>query len=292
MLFSLYIIKNLCLNHNKIKYKGGVFTIYEQMCLESKRLDEQINSLHTQIESLPEGKIICTPNGNAYKWYRSDGHKSVYIPKSERKLAEQLAVKKYLQQVEEDCIQEKRAIDFYLKHHRPSKAEEMLISKPGYQELLFPYFKSNIQQIEDWLNTPFEQSPKYPENKIHKTASGNVVRSKSEALIDMMLYTNRIPFRYECALQVDNFTIYPDFTIMHPKTGKIYYWEHFGKMDDVKYNRNIGERIQTYVNNGIIPTVDLIITYETSDKPLTVKEIENVINQYFMREIQFHKSEN
>lgn len=260
------------------------------MCLESKRLDEQINSLHSQIESFPEGKIICTPNGNAFKWYRSDGHKSVYIPKSERNLAEQLAVKKYLQQVEEDCIQEKRAIEFYLRHHCPSKVEDMLINKPGYKELLSPYFKPQSQQLKDWLTTSFEQNPKYPENKIHKTASGNVVRSKSEALIDMMLYTNKIPFRYECALQVGNFTIYPDFTIMHPKTGKIYYWEHFGKMDDAKYNRNIGERIQTYVNNGIIPTVDLIITYETSDNPLTVEDIENVIKRYFGSEIQFHKS--
>ena len=69
------------------------------MCLESKRLDEQINSLHSQIKSLPEGKIICTPNGKGYKWYRSDGHKSVYIPKSERNLAEQLAIKKYLHKV-------------------------------------------------------------------------------------------------------------------------------------------------------------------------------------------------
>lgn len=63
------------------------------MCLESKQLEEQINSLHSQIESLPDGKIICTPNGNGYKWYHSDGHKSVYIPKSERNFAEQLAIK-------------------------------------------------------------------------------------------------------------------------------------------------------------------------------------------------------
>lgn len=265
-----------------MKYKGGVFTIYKQMCLESKRLDEQIKSLHSQIESLPEGKIICTPNGNTYKWYRSDGHKSVYIPKSERKLAEQLAIKKYLQQIESDCIQEKCAIDFYLRHHKPSKVEELLINKPGYQDLLSPYFKHQSQVIEDWKNTPFEQNPKYPENKIHKTSSGNNVRSKSEALIDMVLYTNRIPVRYECALELGNYTIYPDFTILHPKTGKIIYWEHFGRMADVKYNRNIGERIQTYVNNGIIPTIDLITTYETSDYPLTVHEIERIVKEYFL----------
>lgn len=261
---------------------GGVFTIYEKMCLESRRLDEQINSLHSQIESLPEGKIICTPNGKGYKWYRSDGHKSVYIPKSERKLAEQLAVKKYLQQIEVDCIQEKQAIDFYLRHHNTSKAEGLLINKLGYQELLSPYFKPHSQEISDWMNASFEQNPKYPENKIHKTSSGNMVRSKSEVLIDMVLYTHKIPFRYECELQLGEFRVYPDFTIMHPKTGKIIYWEHFGKMDDPKYNRNVGDRIQTYVNNGIVPSIDLIVTYETSFHPLSVDEVEKMVKEYFL----------
>ena len=252
------------------------------MCLESRRLDEQIKSLHSQIESLPEGKIICTSNGNGYKWYRSDGHKSLYIPKSQRELAEQLAIKKYLTQIEEDCLQEKIAIDFYLRHHKSAKVEDLLVNKQGYQELLYPYFKPKSQELEEWMNTPFKQNPKYIENKIHKTSSGNLVRSKSEALIDMVLYTHRIPFRYECALKLGNIVIYPDFTIMHPKTGRILYWEHMGRMDDPKYNRNIGERIQSYVNNGIIPSIDLIITYETMEHPLTVYDIEKVIKEYFL----------
>ena len=120
------------------------------MCLESKRLDDKIKSLHSQIKSFPDGKIICTPNGNSYKWYRSDGHKSVYIPKSERSLAEQLAIKKYLQQIEEDCIQEKCAINFYLRHHHPSKAEDLLVNKPGYQDLLSSYFKPLSKELQEW----------------------------------------------------------------------------------------------------------------------------------------------
>ena len=252
------------------------------MCLESKRLDERIHSLHSQIESLPEGKIICAPNGNVYKWYRSDGHKSVYIPKSQRNLAEQLAIKKYLEQLESDCKQEKIAIDFYLRHHNSSKAEDLLVNKPGYQELLSSYFKPHSQEINDWLNAPFEQNPKYPGNKIHKTSSGNLVRSKSEALIDMILYTNKIPFRYECALRLGDYTIYPDYTIMHPKTGRIVYWEHFGKMDDPKYNKNVGERLQTYIDYGIIPSIDLITTFETLDRPLSTEEIEKIVNEYFL----------
>ena len=252
------------------------------MCLESQRLDEQIHSLHSQIESLPEGKIICTPNGKGYKWYRSDGHKSVYIPKSDKILAEQLALKKYLQQLEADCEQEKTAIDFYLRHHSSSKAEDLLINKPGYQELLSSHFKPQLEIITDWLNAPFEQNPKYPENKIHKTSSGNLVRSKSEALIDMILYTNKIPFRYECELRLGEYTIYPDYTILHPNTGRIVYWEHFGKMDDPKYSRNVGERLQNYINHGIIPSIDLITTYETLANPLSTKEIEKIVKEYFL----------
>ena len=235
------------------------------MCLESRRLDEQINSLHSQIESLPEGKIICTPNGNGYKWYRSDGHKSVYIPKSERNLAEQLAIKKYLKQIENDCIQEKIAIDFYLRHHSPSKAEELLINKPGYQELLSYHFKPKSQELEDWMRASFEQNPKYPENKIHKTSSGNLVRSKSEVLIDMVLYTHKIPFRYECELQLGDFKIYPDFTIRHPKTGKTIYWEHFGKMDDPKYRRSRKDsKREVCLENKILQFIESVeLSYST-----------------------------
>ena len=252
------------------------------MCLESQRLEEQINSLQSQIESLPEGKIICTPNGKNYKWYRSDGHKSVYIPKSKRNLAEQLAIKKYLMQVQADCIQEKTAINFYLRHHSPSRTEDLLINKPGYHELLSSIFKPQSQIIEDWLNASYEQNPKYPENKIHKASSGNMVRSKSEALIDMILYTNTIPFRYECELQLEGYKIYPDFTIMHPKTGKIFYWEHFGRMTDPKYNKNVGERLQTYINHGIIPSIDLITTYESLEHPLSADEVKKIVEEYFL----------
>ena len=53
-------------------------------------------------------------------------------------------------------------------------------------------------------------------------------------------------------------------------------------MDDPKYNRNVGDRIQTYVNNGIIPSIDLITTYESISHPLSFEEVENIIKEYFI----------
>ena len=82
---------------------------------------------------------------------------------------------------------------------------------------------------------PYDQNPLFPEQRIHKCASGHLVRSKSEAIIDMVLYTNQVPFRYECALTLGKTVIYPDFTIRDPSSGKTYYWEHFGMMDQPSY---------------------------------------------------------
>ncbi len=238
--------------------------------------------LESQIAELPQGKLICARNDNRWKWYCSDGHKSVYIPKKEQQFAEKLATKKYLSLLCEDMRQEKDAIDFYLRHHKIGKAEELLINESEYQKLLSSSFQSREKEKQDWINSQYEKCNKYPEKRIFKTASGNMVRSKSEVLIDMALYTNAIPFRYECELNLGEWTVYPDFTIKHPKTGKIYYWEHFGKMDDPKYNRNIGDRIQTYVNNGIIPSIDLIATYETLSQPLSIDDVENIVKEYFL----------
>ena len=101
-------------------------------------------------------------------------------------------------------------------------------------------------------------------------------------MIDTLLYLNKIPFRYECALHLGNTTIYPDFTILHPHTGKIYYWEHFGMMDDANYAKNTCFKLQTYTTHGIIPSINLITTYETKEHPLSSDFIEKIIQHYFL----------
>lgn len=95
------------------------------------------------------------------------------------------------------------------------------------------------QELEDRKHAEFDQNMKYPEQKTHRTSSANLVRSKAEALIDTILFINHIPFRYECGLSFGSIVIYLDFTIRHPETGELYYWEHFGCMDDPAYARNM-----------------------------------------------------
>lgn len=258
--------------------------LYERISKESQRLQQQIDSLQKSINDLPDGKLVCCHHGKYCKWYQSDGITKTYIPKSNRALAEQLAAKKYLSGILDDLSHEKTALDFYLRHHRPDSenSEQLLNEIPGYRELLSPYFKPASQELIDWINSPYEQNKNHPEHLLHKTDSGHLVRSKSEAMIASYLYANHIPFRYECALYLDTTLLYPDFTIRHPETGELYYWEHFGLMDDPSYCKAVTTKLQTYITYEIIPSIRLITTYETQKNPLSTEVIHKIIEHYFL----------
>lgn len=248
--------------------------------MESQQLDKQIQSLQAQLKTFPDGDFFSNKNGNRYKWFHLINGKKQYLKKKDRSLAEKLAIKKYLSLQLDDCLHEKAAIEFYLRHHVPAKAEQMLTQNSDYQSLLSPYFKPLSQELEEWSQSTFTQCPKYPEGKIHLAPSGNMVRSKSEVLIDMILTTNRIPFRYECELQLPECTIYPDFTIRNPRTGKILYWEHFGQMDNREYAKKTAKKLNTYISNNIIPNINLITTYETKDHPLSISTLDHILSEY------------
>ena len=97
----------------------------------------------------------------------------------------------------------------------------------------------------------------------------------------MLLYQNQIPYRYECQLQLGDHIIYPDFTIRHPSTGKFYYWEHFGQMDNPEYYTKACSKIQLYISHGYIPTINLITTFETQKHPLVPDDVYHIIKHYF-----------
>lgn len=250
---------------------------------EHLRLQDQISEIQKKLDDLPEGKLICSHGTNCIKWYKSDGNNKIYISKKNRHLAEQLAVKKYLSVTLRDLEQEKNALEFYLRHRIPQSGKaDHLLTKPGYEELLAPYFKPQSEELSEWMNAPYEQNMHHPEHLIHKTCTGTFVRSKSEAMISLFLHTHQIPFRYECAFHLDSTIIYPDFTIRHPITGKTYYWEHFGLMDDPAYSHNTFSKLQLYSSHGITPSIQLITTYETSENPLNAEVIEKIIEHYFL----------
>ncbi len=254
------------------------------MLRHKNKINKEIKSLKAQINKLPPGHIISSRVENRYKWYQSDGHNKKYIPKKNRQLAEKLALKKYLSCKIENLKKEENALNAYISQYNYQKMknpEELIWEDSRYYELLSPYLKPKSKELAEWLAAPYDKNEYKIERLKHKSRTGKMVRSKSEALIDEMLFEAKIPFRYECALNLGGCIIYPDFTIRHPKTGEKYFWEHCGMMDDIDYVRKLCSKIEMYAINGIIPSVNLILTYETKEHPLDYEMVEKIIEFYF-----------
>ncbi len=267
--------------------------MYYQAMTNLKNLESKIDSLQSQIQKLPDGKIIFAKNGMHWKWYLGDGcSKPRYIPKKDIELAQKLTQKKFLILQLENALAEKAALQSYLQHHNPnaSTSEIEFLNHPEHKKLLDHLLTPVADDLLKWQNSPYEKSKNHPESLTHKAACGNLVRSKSEALIVLYLTKNQIPFHYEEVLYLTSpvngktVTFFPDFTIRHPKTKEYFYWDHFGMMDEPSYIQTTTSKLQTYFSNGILPGHQLITTYETKDRPLSSDMIEQVLSRYFLED--------
>lgn len=77
-------------------------------------------------------------------------------------------------------------------------------------------------------------------------------------------------------------TIYPDFTIMNVRTGKLSYWEHAGRMGDSNYANEFVKKTSIYMANNLLPERDVFFTYESLVNPLEIgvirRFVEAIIN--------------
>ncbi len=103
---------------------------------------------------------------------------------------------------------------------------------------------------------------------------------KSELIIADRFFAANIPYRYEQSLALNGGATrrLPDFTILHPYTLEIYYWEHFGRIDDEEY--------RLYALNGIIQGKNFITTFEINCSPLNIWYVDKLIEQYFTLSFQ------
>lgn len=245
-------------------------------------------AMEQQIKELPQGSLTCVKTGKYEKWYHYENKKNHNIPKSNIELAGQLAHKKYLLAVQKDAIHEMTAMKAYLKKHESyeKEADKLLKDTVCFTKLLNTQIQLNSnlnsKSNTEWIKLPYEKNKNYPEQLQIRTISGNIVRSKSESIIDAALYYNHISFRYECVLQLGNNNFFPDFTILNAKTGELMYWEHFGIIDDTFYANSMNAKIQTYIKYGIIPNVNLITTYESKKYPLSPETVEKMIQIFLL----------
>lgn len=240
--------------------------------------EDEITELKQQLLSSPGGKLICVRNGEGSRWYSSFDGEYYYIPKKEQDKAVELAVKKYTQARLEDLIQENKLLDYILRKSDTYESKvNKLVASPSFMDLLSKYHV----QSDGWSRQSYPQCRMHPEELVYASISGKCLRSKSEVIIDMYLCHYKIPHRYECELPLGSDTVYPTFTIKHPKTGKTFYWDYCAIGADGATG-DYARKMSAYINNSIYPSVNLISTVETKDYPLSALSVEETIKGYFL----------
>lgn len=141
------------------------------------------------------------------------------------------------------------------------------------------YYLDDDVCLRDWMKKPEGLNPAYPEQRIHETKKGILVRSKSEVLIADALYDLGINYKYETVLDLGGEKKYPDFEILAPNN-KLVWWEHLGLIDDPNYVVYNLRKLIEYAKHGIVLGKNLIITWETKEMPLTRSMINEQIRSF------------
>lgn len=125
----------------------------------------------------------------------------------------------------------------------------------------------------------------FEEHLIHRTARGEMVRSKSEVIIANALAAKGADYAYERPLTLDGVTKFPDFTIEDMESGQTFYWEHCGMLHVPSYRRRWEEKLEWYRKHGVGLREDgggaqgtLIVTRDEANGSIDSAWIGRVIN--------------
>ena len=276
-----------------------------------KYLENLIDQILRRLKHAPEGSLrIIHCNGSIqYYRYNASGYsvysdnsgnsgcsdnadnsnclnksKQKYLTKSDLAAARRLAQKTYDRRLLAAAKKELYVISRFLDTYPSVRPEHLYEDYSEERKLLLnPVIETEEMFLNSWKSVTYTGKP-FPEDMPELlTEKDEKVRSKSELLIANMLEKENVPYRYEYPVLLKGFgTVYPDFTVLNVRLRKEYYWEHQGMMDNPEYADKAIRKIETYAGCGIFPGDGLILSWETKEYPINLKNIKALIHHYLL----------
>ncbi len=240
------------------------------------KLEKQILKwIKKEIKRLPEGRLKQGNNGKAVyvnqtKSLPTEGKETWAI--AWRNLLE---VKQRI--IEANLSMQEAMASKYRSYRDDKVLEEM---RPVYQKVIRAGWekkeqKRQINRITAQKKAMDSGTIHHPEHLIHKNSKGEIVRSKSEIIIDNIYQTLKIPYSYEERvywpenapaeawemkerLGIADYYV-PDYACRLPDGTKKYH-EHLGLMNKDWYMDQWKKKMILYYWAGIIPGKNLILT--------------------------------
>jgi hypothetical protein len=117
----------------------------------------------------------------------------------------------------------------------------------------------------------------WPEGLVHRTERGEMVRSKSEAIIANILFHMELDYRYEYPIEgaLRSGIRRPDFVFLD-ENGHPILWEHLGMLSDPAYAQRWQVKLQWYEENGFSEGDNLFVTQDDEQGGMDSREIRSV----------------
>lgn len=210
--------------------------------------------------------------------YDRDNHKRVKRRASNElvtRLQDRAYFEEYANQLEAFCS---KTSDFISNAELPSPANVCASLKPAY--------RTDNRRIEDlktdeeraWLIKMEAFKRKHPskyEKPTGKASDSINTRSKAEAFCVGLLDKYKITYIYECPIFINGKYRYPDFILFI--NGKVFIWEHLGKIYDNDYFMKQFPKITEYASAGYILGSNLFLSFDGPDNTFDVVALENLL---------------
>lgn len=258
------------------------------------QLADLISSKENFLKRAPAGRLRLSMRKNQVQWFQvgwgTSSH-GTYIPVEERPHASALAQKEYDRKVLPLLRRYLSILDKLIALNRKNVFESLYLAMhPGRRELVDSVYVPDEIWADRWMKIPYRGKSVDDSAPEICTLRGERVRSKSEAMIADTLYRLKIPYKYECPIQVREpgrgrsrvVDIFPDFTCLNVRLRREYLWEHFGLMDDDEYVSQVAWKMNCYEANGFFMGRNLILSMETARYPLDATKIERLAKQFLL----------
>ena len=274
------------------KMKEGdeiMFDLVKRISQRAQYLDEMIIRVRRKVDAAPENRLRIDASGTKPRYCEVDKEDTIVRYLSEKDMAqvEALAQKSYDKKVLSAACRERDVLEKMMQIYPKLPAEGIIdLLSQERQKLVIPVVPTKEEMIREFRAQTFEPHPIPVGDTGLETDRGEIVRTRAEYIIANDINRTEAQYHYEKPLFLEGWgTVYPDFTILNVRTGKIYYWEHLGMTNDPGYIQKSIRKIEAYAKNGYYPGEKLILSSETVDHEtgeirIDVQLIKQLVRKY------------
>lgn len=242
-----------------------IITVAKREIIKLRKILSEVENF---MSDAPKGCLKWqNKNGKTYYYHQFKNKENQwereYIKREDVSLANELALKHYYSVIRPKVKKQLNELEKFVKRYSSDELDDVYDNLCSERKALCTPISTSVEtQLRLWQEEEYEPARMHLENLRYETEQGEMVRSKSELIIENILYQN---------------------TTINIHTGKIKYWEHAGRMDDTHYSCETVKKMNNYVSNGLLPGRDVVWTFETQGYPLDVSVVKKIVKDVLIQ---------